>query len=141
MPIGASLVVEMSVQCNRGHQVGVLQAHWPGRRQVSIGGAHAKMANRCAGATCFSCGELAGAVGAQWTCYACQHCAICYGFSMLILNFMHVCTLSARSGCNKCVCSFTCGGIHGNQRNAARIPPHFKFSFTALTHYSNIISH
>jgi hypothetical protein len=25
-----------------------------------------------------------------------------------------------------CVCSFTCGGIHGNQRNAARIPPHFE---------------
>jgi hypothetical protein len=40
-----------------------------------------------------------------------------------------------------CVCSFTCGGIHGNQRNAARIPPHFKFSFTTLIHYSNIISH
>jgi hypothetical protein len=26
------------------------------------------------------------------------------------------------------VCSFTCGGIHRNQRNAACIPPHFKSS-------------
>jgi hypothetical protein len=32
-----------------------------------------------------------------------------------------------------CVCSFTCGGIHRNQRNAARIPPHFKPSL----HYSH----
>jgi hypothetical protein len=32
-----------------------------------------------------------------------------------------------------CVCSFTCGGIHRNQRNAARIPPHFKSSL----HYSH----
>jgi hypothetical protein len=28
----------------------------------------------------------------------------------------------------QCVCSFTCGGIHRNQRNAACIPPHFKSS-------------
>jgi hypothetical protein len=41
-----------------------------------------------------------------------------------------------------CVCRFTCGGIHKNERKAARISlSNSSVSFTLLTHHSNIMSH